>query len=183
MTLLLKHSFWLCRLEKATSILDLRMECQELEKVSVINRFAKFHVRPAGVSGTASSPGTTTPKLCPQRYIVALPMPENVPEGAQCLSLWLSIDWSPSQLNWILFSSMYLAEQSVSSFLSIYMLASEKEEDWKMEHRVNSAPSDWGLFIFEQGQLLSFLRKYILFLVYFHGIPRRIGSTQSNILK
>ncbi|PON83484.1 hypothetical protein TorRG33x02_207560 [Trema orientale] len=77
----------LLRLDKATSILDLRMECQELEKVSVINRFAKFHVRPAGVSGTTSASGTTTTKLCPQRYIIALPMPENVPEGVQCLSL------------------------------------------------------------------------------------------------
>ncbi|XP_062106519.1 uncharacterized protein LOC133817898 isoform X2 [Humulus lupulus] len=82
-----KLESYLLRLDKATSILELRMECQELEKVSIINRFAKFHVRPPGVSGTTSSSGTTTLNLCPQRFIIAHPMPENVPEGVQCLSL------------------------------------------------------------------------------------------------
>ncbi|KAH7532720.1 hypothetical protein FEM48_Zijuj04G0052200 [Ziziphus jujuba var. spinosa] len=79
----------LLRLDKATSILDIRVECQELEKVSVINRFAKFHVRQADTSGTTSSSGTPTisPKAYPQRYVTAQPMPVNVPEGVQCLSL------------------------------------------------------------------------------------------------
>ncbi|KAL4363721.1 hypothetical protein GQ457_04G036350 [Hibiscus cannabinus] len=32
-------------LDKRASILDLRLECQDLEKVSIINRFARFHSR------------------------------------------------------------------------------------------------------------------------------------------
>ncbi|KAK2965733.1 hypothetical protein RJ640_003271 [Escallonia rubra] len=35
----------LLRLDKRASVLDLRVECQDLEKFSVINRFAKFHGR------------------------------------------------------------------------------------------------------------------------------------------
>ncbi|XP_024016918.1 uncharacterized protein LOC21403884 isoform X1 [Morus notabilis] len=77
----------LLRLDKAASILDLRLECQELEKVSVINRFAKFHIRAGDASGTASFSGTAAPRVLPQRYITGLPMPSNVPEGVQCLSL------------------------------------------------------------------------------------------------
>lgn len=79
----------LLRLDKVASILDIRVECQELEKFSVINRFAKFHVRQADSSGTSSSSGTATPssKPFPLRYVVAHPIPRNLPEGVQCLSL------------------------------------------------------------------------------------------------
>ncbi|KAM3760971.1 hypothetical protein ACB098_01G232600 [Castanea mollissima] len=79
----------LLRLDKAAaSILDVRVECQELEKFSVINRFAKFHVRPADSSATSSSPSTApAPKPSPQRYVIAHPIPKNLPEGVPCLSL------------------------------------------------------------------------------------------------
>ncbi|KAM6549415.1 hypothetical protein CsatB_021091 [Cannabis sativa] len=77
----------LLSLDKATSILELKMECQELEKVSIVHRFARFHTRPPGVSGTTASSETTTLNPCPQRFIIAVPMPENVPDGVQCLSL------------------------------------------------------------------------------------------------
>lgn len=65
------------------------VECQDLERFSVINRFAKFHIRPAEVSGNASSNGLVTlaPKSCPQRYVTAHPIPSQFPEGVQCLSL------------------------------------------------------------------------------------------------
>lgn len=79
----------LFRLEKGGSIVDMRVEFQELEKFSVINRFAKFHSR--GQMGTVETmPSATTSnvlKLSPQRYVIAIPMPKTVPEGAQCLSL------------------------------------------------------------------------------------------------
>ncbi|KAG8659616.1 uncharacterized protein LOC110610133 isoform X3 [Manihot esculenta] len=70
------------RLDKTASIVDIRAEFQELERFSVINRFAKFHVRgQIGVSCT----GSLKPIL--QRHITAFPMPQNLPEGVQCLSL------------------------------------------------------------------------------------------------
>ncbi|GAB4860864.1 hypothetical protein Ancab_036024 [Ancistrocladus abbreviatus] len=80
----------LLSLDKRGSMLDLRLECQDLERFSVINRFAKFHGR-AQVDGaeTSSSSGTiaTGQRLFPQRYVTAHPVPRNLPDGVQCLSL------------------------------------------------------------------------------------------------
>ena len=65
------------------------VECQDLERFSVINRFAKFHIRQAELSGNASSNGLVTlaPKSCPQRYVTVHPIPNHLPEGVQCVSL------------------------------------------------------------------------------------------------
>ncbi|XP_008379419.3 uncharacterized protein [Malus domestica] len=78
----------LLRLDKV-SILDLRLECQELERFSVINRFARFHIPQAATSGISSSSGTvpTAPKPFPQRYVTGQPLPRHLPEGVHCLSL------------------------------------------------------------------------------------------------
>ena len=79
----------LCSLDKRASILDLRVECQDLEKLSVINRFAKFHGRgQADGAETSSSSGAiaSSHKFFPQRYVTALPMPRNLPDRVQCLS-------------------------------------------------------------------------------------------------
>lgn len=75
----------LYRLDNRASILDLRLECQDLERFSVINRFAKFHGRGNVDVGDAS--GSAILKTAPQRYVTASAMPRNVPEGVQCLSL------------------------------------------------------------------------------------------------
>ncbi|XP_011087305.1 uncharacterized protein LOC105168842 isoform X1 [Sesamum indicum] len=77
------------RLEKGASILDLRVECQDLEKFSVINRFAKFHGRGQTDSAEAASSDavSTTQRPCAQRYVIALPMPRSLPDRVQCLSL------------------------------------------------------------------------------------------------
>lgn len=78
------------RLDKRASVLDLRVECQELEKYSVINRFAKFHGRSQADGAEASSASdapTNALKSCPQRYVTALPMPRNLPDRVQCFSL------------------------------------------------------------------------------------------------
>ncbi|KAJ9147532.1 hypothetical protein P3X46_029682 [Hevea brasiliensis] len=73
------------RLDKTASVVDIRAEFQELERFAVINRFAKFHVRgQIDASGTSTS-GSLKP--LPQRHITAFPMPRNLPEGVQCLSL------------------------------------------------------------------------------------------------
>ncbi|CAK9186013.1 unnamed protein product [Ilex paraguariensis] len=81
----------LSRLDKRASILDIRVESQELEKVSVINRFVKFHSRPgpAGAAETPSSSGATSTalKIFPQRYVTALPMPRTLPEETHCFPL------------------------------------------------------------------------------------------------
>ncbi|KAL9249177.1 hypothetical protein AKJ16_DCAP01040 [Drosera capensis] len=78
------------RLDKQALTLDLRLECQDLERLSVINRFAKFHGRgQADGVETSSSSNTAaiTQKPVPQRYVSAFPMPKNLPDGIQCLSL------------------------------------------------------------------------------------------------
>lgn len=77
-------------LDQRASLLDTRVESEELDKFSIINRLAKFHSRgSACATETSTSAGTTlsSPKIFPQRYVKALAMPTTVPEGAHCLSL------------------------------------------------------------------------------------------------
>ncbi|KAI7729626.1 hypothetical protein M8C21_003920 [Ambrosia artemisiifolia] len=74
------------RLEKSgASILEVMMNSRELVKCSINNRFAKFHSRKRKVIGDTSS--SATRKRRPQRYVKAIPMPEMVPEGQNCLIL------------------------------------------------------------------------------------------------
>ncbi|XP_058761531.1 uncharacterized protein LOC131634897 isoform X2 [Vicia villosa] len=78
------------RLESRASVLDLRLECHDLERFSVINRFAKFHGRGQndGAETSSSSEATANaPKSFVQRYVTGLPMPENIPDRVQCLAL------------------------------------------------------------------------------------------------
>jgi hypothetical protein len=78
-------------LDKRASVSDLRVECQDLERFSVINRFAKFHGRVQGEgaeSSSSSDASVNAQKSCLQRYATALPMPRNLPDRVQCLSLW-----------------------------------------------------------------------------------------------
>ncbi|XP_057465477.1 uncharacterized protein LOC130755144 [Actinidia eriantha] len=78
------------RLDKRTSVADLKIECQDLEKFSVINRFARFHARGQAEAAETSSSSDATPnaqRQLPQRYVTALPVPRNLPDRVQCLSL------------------------------------------------------------------------------------------------
>ncbi|XP_030475259.2 uncharacterized protein LOC115692520 [Syzygium oleosum] len=80
----------LSRLGKRVSMVDLRVECQDLERFSVINRFAKFHCRGQATNGTGTSSsdsGAGAQKVLVQRYVTALPMPKSIPDGVQCLTL------------------------------------------------------------------------------------------------
>ncbi|XP_011015108.1 PREDICTED: uncharacterized protein LOC105118773 isoform X2 [Populus euphratica] len=79
----------LLRLDKRASVSDLRLECQDLERFSVINRFAKFHGRGQGdgAESSSSSDASGNAQKCLQRYVTALPMPRNLPDRIQCLSL------------------------------------------------------------------------------------------------
>ncbi|KAE9601922.1 hypothetical protein Lal_00041006 [Lupinus albus] len=72
------------RLDNRASVLDLRVECQDLERFSVINRFAKFHGRGQNDGAETSS---SSQKPCPRKYVTAVPMPKNLPDRVQCLSL------------------------------------------------------------------------------------------------
>ncbi|KAK4426216.1 hypothetical protein Salat_1390100 [Sesamum alatum] len=79
----------LSRLDKSLSVVDVKVEAQDLEKFSIINRFAKYHIRaqPSTVDPASSSNTPTLHKAIPQKYVSALPMPKIVPEGTDCISL------------------------------------------------------------------------------------------------
>lgn len=79
----------LLRMDKSLSIVDIKVESQELEKFSIINRFAKFHIKaqPTWADPTASNGKSNVSKTYPQRYVSAHPMPKKVPEGTGCHSL------------------------------------------------------------------------------------------------
>ncbi|PKU79508.1 uncharacterized protein LOC110105047 isoform X1 [Dendrobium catenatum] len=76
------------RLEGGSTVVDFRMECQDVERGSIINRFAKFHGRGPvdGIDGSSASE-TTPRRSFPQRNVSVLPMPRNLPDGVICLSL------------------------------------------------------------------------------------------------
>ncbi|KAL0343808.1 UNVERIFIED_CONTAM: hypothetical protein Sangu_1268200 [Sesamum angustifolium] len=79
----------LSRLDRSLSIVDIKIESQEVEKFSTYNRFAKFHVKtgPSTVDPASSSGPSIVQKTRPQPYVIALPMPGTIPEGSDCLSL------------------------------------------------------------------------------------------------
>eukprot|EP01018_Ginkgo_biloba_P035661 Gb_36190 [translate_table: standard] len=86
----------LLRLEASPSMTELRSETQDLERLSIMNRLVKHHGRslpvdPAKVTTeereSSSESSLCTRKLCPQRYVTAVPMPRNLPEGVLCISL------------------------------------------------------------------------------------------------
>ncbi|THU44496.1 hypothetical protein C4D60_Mb02t07990 [Musa balbisiana] len=76
------------RLDGKTSLLDVRLECQELERFSIMNRLVKFHGRNhADAVGVSYISGAYRRNIFPQSYITALPVSGNLPEGVLCLSL------------------------------------------------------------------------------------------------
>ncbi|XP_051117531.1 uncharacterized protein LOC127242153 isoform X2 [Andrographis paniculata] len=84
----------LFRTPKVPCYAALKVEAQELEKFSIINRFAKIHIKatqptpsPTSVDPAAAAATHPAPKSNIQRYVVAVPMPSTVPEGVDCLSL------------------------------------------------------------------------------------------------
>ncbi|KAL3637928.1 hypothetical protein CASFOL_018376 [Castilleja foliolosa] len=79
----------LSRLDKSATILDTRVELQDLERFAVINRFARFHGRghTDNIENTSTDATASTQKPYLQRYVIAVPMPESLPDRVQCLSL------------------------------------------------------------------------------------------------
>ncbi|XP_029120843.1 uncharacterized protein [Elaeis guineensis] len=77
----------LLRLEKR-SILDLRVECRDLERCSIINRFAKFHGRAqADRVGSSLTSEDAPHREFHQIKVPAFAMPGNFAEGGLCFSL------------------------------------------------------------------------------------------------
>lgn len=74
-----------CRYEEIPSIVDISVEYKDLERFSVINRFAKFHSRPQQNPSDPFSSGSS--KMYPQRYVSAFPMPKEIPDELHCISL------------------------------------------------------------------------------------------------
>ncbi|XP_042441560.1 uncharacterized protein LOC122026894 isoform X1 [Zingiber officinale] len=74
-------------MEKETFLLDVRLECQELERFSIVNRLAKFHGRTHPDAVEVSASGTVPRRTFAQRHITALSMQGNLPDGVMCLSL------------------------------------------------------------------------------------------------
>ncbi|XP_073044933.1 uncharacterized protein [Primulina eburnea] len=85
----------LLRMDESLSIVDIKVESQELAKFSIINRFAKFHImaQPTGADSVASNGTSKVSKKYPQRYVSAHPIPKTVPEGTDLLILHVKEDW------------------------------------------------------------------------------------------
>ncbi|KAL3813458.1 hypothetical protein ACJIZ3_014726 [Penstemon smallii] len=77
----------LSRVDNSLSIIDIKMETHELEKFSMINRFAKYHIKAHPSTVDPASSASNVPRNNPQKYVTALPMPSTIPEGVNCLSL------------------------------------------------------------------------------------------------
>ncbi|XP_074578362.1 uncharacterized protein LOC141834874 isoform X2 [Curcuma longa] len=75
------------RLETGPSLLEMQMECQELERFSIVNRLGKFHGRTHADAVEVSATGAIHPRTFAQRQITAVSMLENLPEGIMSLPL------------------------------------------------------------------------------------------------
>nr|GFB16967.1 reverse transcriptase domain-containing protein [Tanacetum cinerariifolium] len=64
-------------LDKRASILDLSVDFQDLERFSVLDRYAIFHGR-GQADGTQPTADASRPS--PKRYVTAVPMSENLPD-------------------------------------------------------------------------------------------------------
>lgn len=89
-----------CRLDRRYSIVDLRVELQDLDRFSIFNRFAKFQGRSQSSGSGASPPDffAYRSRPAPQRCVTANPAVMDLPDGVQCLSLWPSLDGLSSRL-------------------------------------------------------------------------------------
>ncbi|TVU47950.1 hypothetical protein EJB05_07568 [Eragrostis curvula] len=75
-------------LNKRASMLDVQLECQDLERISIVNRLGRFHGRnhAAAVEGSAGSEMIPR-RIFPERHVMSFAVPGNLPDGAYCLSL------------------------------------------------------------------------------------------------
>uniref|UniRef100_A0A0D9VR61 Uncharacterized protein n=1 Tax=Leersia perrieri TaxID=77586 RepID=A0A0D9VR61_9ORYZ len=75
-------------LNKRASMLDVQLECQDLERISIVNRLGRFHGRNHGAGVETSSASEMIPRrIFPERHVMSFAVPGNLPEGVYCLSL------------------------------------------------------------------------------------------------
>ncbi|EAY89026.1 hypothetical protein OsI_10510 [Oryza sativa Indica Group] len=75
-------------LNKRSSMLDVQLECQDLERISIVNRLGRFHGRNHAAGVEASSASEMIPRrIFPERHVMSFAVPGNLPEGVYCLSL------------------------------------------------------------------------------------------------
>ncbi|CAN6307541.1 unnamed protein product [Urochloa humidicola] len=75
-------------LNKRASMLDVQLECQDLERISIVNRLGRFHGRNHAAAVEGSSGSEMTPRrIFPERHVMSFAVPGNLPEGVYCLSL------------------------------------------------------------------------------------------------
>lgn len=79
----------LTRLDRSLSVVDIKVEGQDLEKFSTINCFAKFHIKahPGMVDVASSSGQSAQQKAIPRPCVMGFPVPRILPEVSDCLSL------------------------------------------------------------------------------------------------
>lgn len=84
------------RLNTSSYMSELRSESQDLDRLLLTNRLAKHHARIFTVGSkktikdgkeSLSDCGLSVNKMCPHRYVTAIPMPKDIPEGLLCYSL------------------------------------------------------------------------------------------------
>ncbi|KAJ9560207.1 hypothetical protein OSB04_005367 [Centaurea solstitialis] len=69
------------RLDKIASVVNLKVEFEDLERFSIINRLARFH-------GRMHADGAKTSSIIfPRKYVTAFALPANLPDRVRCLSL------------------------------------------------------------------------------------------------
>ncbi|KAL6645110.1 hypothetical protein ACP70R_016718 [Stipagrostis hirtigluma subsp. patula] len=75
-------------LNKRASVLDVQLECQDLERISIVNRLGRFHGRNHAAAVEGSSTSEMIPRrIFPERHVMSFAVPGNLPEGVYCLSL------------------------------------------------------------------------------------------------
>lgn len=75
-------------LSKRASMLDVHLECQDLERISIVNRLGRFHGRnhAAGVEASSGSQMVSR-RIFPDRHVMSFSVPGNLPEEVHCLAL------------------------------------------------------------------------------------------------
>ncbi|XP_057813139.2 uncharacterized protein LOC131027165 isoform X2 [Cryptomeria japonica] len=84
------------RLDASLSITELRNATQDLDRLAITNRLVRHHGRNLPIEpvktiteerDSSSDSSFCTRKQYPQRYVTAVPMPKNLPDGVLCYSL------------------------------------------------------------------------------------------------
>ncbi|KAG8088380.1 hypothetical protein GUJ93_ZPchr0010g9260 [Zizania palustris] len=69
-------------LNKGSSMLDVQLECQDLERISIVNRLGRFHVRNHHAAQVeASSTDLGLRRIYPDRHVMPFAVPGNLPEA------------------------------------------------------------------------------------------------------